>query len=86
MNKQELKTYLIESIKQIAGVSENELCIEASFSDNGIDSLDLIELIMKIETDFMISIPDEDTMEMMQNNIDDLADYLLPVIQKQTTI
>ena len=82
MNKQELKTYLIESIKQIADVSENKLCIEASFSDNGIDSFDLIELIMKIETDFMISIPDEDTMLMMQNNIDDLADYLLPVIQK----
>ena len=82
MNITELKAYLVKSIEEITGVSENEFCISASFSDNGIDSFDLIELIMKIETDFMISIPDEDTMEIMQNNIDDLANYLLPVIQK----
>ena len=42
------------------GVSESEVTNEASFTnDLGADSLDTVELIMEIEDEFGISIPDD---------------------------
>ena len=42
------------------GVSESEVTKEASFTnDLGADSLDTVELIMEIEDEFGISIPDD---------------------------
>ena len=42
-------------------VDENEVTPAASFStDLGADSLDTVELIMSFESEFGISIPDED--------------------------
>ncbi len=42
------------------GVDESEISLEASFTnDLGADSLDTVELIMELEKEFDISIPDE---------------------------
>jgi acyl carrier protein len=42
------------------GVDETEVKIEASFTnDLGADSLDTVELIMELEKEFNITIPDE---------------------------
>ncbi len=42
------------------GVEETEVTPEASFTgDLGADSLDTVELIMELEKEFEISIPDE---------------------------
>jgi acyl carrier protein len=42
------------------GVDESEVTSEASFTnDLGADSLDTVELIMELEKEFDISIPDE---------------------------
>ena len=42
------------------GVDESEVTPQASFtSDLGADSLDTVELIMELEKEFNISIPDE---------------------------
>ena len=42
------------------GVDESEVTSEASFTnDLGADSLDTVELIMKFEKEFDLSIPDE---------------------------
>ncbi|MBK6373460.1 MAG: acyl carrier protein [Saprospiraceae bacterium] len=42
------------------GVDESEVTLEASFTnDLGADSLDTVELIMELEKEFNISIPDE---------------------------
>ena len=43
------------------GVDENEVVTEASFTnDLGADSLDTVELIMELEEEFDLEIPDED--------------------------
>ena len=43
------------------GVEESEVTPEASFIDDlGADSLDTVELIMKLEEEFDIEIPDEE--------------------------
>ncbi len=42
------------------GVDENEVTPEASFTnDLGADSLDTVELIMELEKEFNIAIPDD---------------------------
>lgn len=54
-----------EAIKKIIvdqlGVEESEVTMEASFVDDlGADSLDLVELVMAMEDEFGMEIPDED--------------------------
>jgi acyl carrier protein len=60
---------LLAKIKEIVveelGVDASEVTPEASFIDDlGADSLDTVELIMKLEEEFDIEIPDEDTEKL----------------------
>lgn len=50
-----------ELISQSLGVNPAEVVDDASFIDDlGADSLDIVELVMAIEKEFGIEIPDED--------------------------
>ena len=50
-----------EIIVEQLGVEANEVTPEASFSDDlGADSLDTVELVMALEEEFDVEIPDED--------------------------
>ncbi|MGM0419362.1 MAG: acyl carrier protein [Bacillota bacterium] len=54
-------------------VDPDEVTPEASFIDDlGADSLDVVELVMALEEEFDIEIPDEDAekIETVQNAID----------------
>lgn len=56
---------ILEKIKAIIveqlGVEESEVTTEASFiEDLGADSLDIVELVMALEEEFDLVIPDED--------------------------
>ncbi|MEE8436763.1 MAG: acyl carrier protein [Candidatus Neomarinimicrobiota bacterium] len=47
------------------GVEEDKVILDASFVDDlGADSLDTVELIMQLEEEFSIEIPDEDAEKM----------------------
>ncbi len=59
-----------ERVKKIIaeqlGVEEDEVVPEASFvEDLGADSLDTIELVMALEEEFEIEIPDEDAEKIL---------------------
>jgi acyl carrier protein len=61
MKKDELDQRLTDMVVDLFGVDKNEVTKEASFEDDfGADSLDAVELIMKVETEFKIAIPDEE--------------------------
>jgi acyl carrier protein len=48
-------------VAQQLGVDKNQVTKEANFADDlGADSLDTVELVMAIEEEFSIEIPDED--------------------------
>lgn len=46
------------------GVEEEEITLETSFEDLNADSLDIVELIMALEEEFDIEIPDEDAEKL----------------------
>ncbi|HEU4684954.1 MAG TPA: acyl carrier protein [Nitrospira sp.] len=59
-----------ERVKKIIaeqlGVEEDEVTNEASFvEDLGADSLDTVELVMALEEEFGIEIPDEDAEKIL---------------------
>ena len=56
----EIESKVKEIIIEKLGVEESEVTPEASFTnDLGADSLDTVELIMEIEKEFGITIPDD---------------------------
>ena len=68
-----------EKIKKIIcdqlDVAEKDVVTEASFVDDlGADSLDQVELIMAMEEEFDISIPDEDAEKI--STVQDAIDYI----------
>ncbi|RLB07980.1 MAG: acyl carrier protein [Deltaproteobacteria bacterium] len=68
-----------EKVKKIIceqlDVDEEEVVPEASFVDDlGADSLDQVELIMAMEEEFGISIPDEDAEKIV--TVQDAIDYI----------
>ena len=70
-----LEELVSEIIVEQLGVSKEEIVPEASFIDDlGADSLDIVELVMAIEEEFGLEIPDEDA-ERMQT-IQDAITYV----------
>jgi len=59
---------IFEKIKSIVadqlGISEDEITMDTSFEDLNADSLDIVELIMSLEEEFGIEIPDEDAEKL----------------------
>lgn len=69
----EIKEKVVEIIVDKLGVDAAEVKDEASFTnDLGADSLDTVELIMELEKQFDVTIPDTDA-EMIQTVGDAVA-------------
>lgn len=71
-------TKVKDLISQSLGVSPDEIVSGASFIDDlGADSLDIVELVMLIEKEFDIEIPDEDAEKIstVQHAIDYINDH-----------
>ncbi|MDY6932647.1 MAG: acyl carrier protein [Spirochaetota bacterium] len=68
-----------EKVKMIIvdqlGIDESEITPNASFVDDlGADSLDTVELVMALEEEFDIEIPDEDAESIV--TVDDVVKYI----------
>ncbi len=73
------KDQIFDKVKAIIvdqlGVEEDEVTPEASFiEDLGADSLDIVELIMALEEEFEIEVPDEDAEKLA--NVTDVVEYI----------
>lgn len=62
-------------IAQQLGIEEAEVKPESSFiEDLGADSLDIVELVMAMEEEFSIEIPDEDAEKI--KTVQDVVNYI----------
>ena len=65
MKMEEVQSKLQEIVMDRLNAEEDQIKPEASFvEDLGADSLDIVELIMGIEEEFDIEIPDEDAEKL----------------------
>jgi len=69
----------LDKVKEVIidklGVEEDKIAPEASFVDDlGADSLDTVELIMQLEEEFGIEIPDEEAEKM--TTVKFVVDYI----------
>ncbi|MGE5551882.1 MAG: acyl carrier protein [Bacteroidota bacterium] len=70
---------VFEKVKEIIveqlGVDEEEVSTQASFVDDlGADSLDIVELVMALEEEFDLEIPDEDAEKIV--TVGDAVNYI----------
>lgn len=66
---------IVKVVSEELAISEEEITKDASFIDDlGADSLDVVELIMALEEEFDIEIPDEDAEEIA--TVSDAVDYI----------
>ena len=70
---------VLEKVKGIIveqlGVADSAVTMEASFIDDlGADSLDIVELVMALEEEFDIEIPDADAEKVV--TVGDVVDYI----------
>lgn len=66
-----VKSVIIDQLS----VEADEITLESSFVDDlGADSLDVVELIMGLETEFDIEIPDEEAEKI--STVGDAVDYI----------
>ena len=57
------------------GLGEDEISLDSNFMDDlGADSLDTVELVMNIEEEFEIEIPDNEVSEM--HTVKSMLNYL----------
>lgn len=58
---EKIRTLLAEQIN----ISQDEIKMESDIiNDLGADSLDVVEMLMAVETEFNVTVPDEIAMEM----------------------
>ena len=75
MSSEEVFDKVKEIIVEQLGVAENSVTLEASFIDDlGADSLDIVELIMALEEEFDLEIPDSDAEKVI--TVGDVVDYI----------
>ena len=83
MNQEEIFEKVKKIIVEQLGVAETSVTMEASFIDDlGADSLDIVELIMALEEEFDMEIPDEDAEKIV--TVSDVVDLSLIHISEPT--
>ena len=70
---------IFENVKRIIneqlGVNEDEISMDSNFlEDLGADSLELIDLIMALESEFDLEVPEEDIEEI--ETVGDVVSYI----------
>ena len=75
MEFEKVKNVLMEQL----GVDESVITMDSSFVDDlGADSLDIVELIMGLETEFDIEIPDDqiENLKTVGNVVDYITEHM----------
>jgi acyl carrier protein len=74
---------IFEKVKSIVvdqlGVDADEVTLETSFEDLNADSLDVVELVMALEEEFDIEIPEEDAEKI--RSIGAAVEYIKAKVQ-----
>lgn len=75
MERDEIFEKLKKVITDVLDIEEEKILFESKFlEDFGADSLDIVEMVMAIEEEFNIEIPDEDVEKVL--SVNDVINYI----------
>ena len=75
MTAADMKKRIVEIIATQLGIDQTDVTPEANVVDDlGADSLDVVELIMALEEEFNLEIPDEEAEKI--KNVQDIFTYM----------
>lgn len=75
MERDEIFEKLKKVITDVLDIEEEKISFESNFlEDFGADSLDIVEMVMAIEEEFNIEIPDEDVEKVL--SVNDVINYI----------
>ena len=81
MDREELLKKIKAIVSDKLSISEDQVTEKASFIDDlGADSLDTVELVMALEDEFSMDIPDEEAEKM--TTVGKTIDYILSKVSK----
>jgi acyl carrier protein len=76
----EIKNRIVEIIANQLGIDQDDITAEASVIDDlGADSLDVVELVMALEEEFDLEIPDEEAEKITK--VQNIFDYMANALQ-----
>jgi acyl carrier protein len=79
MNKEEILAKVKNVVAEKLNVGENQVTVDAKFvEDLGADSLDQVELIMALEDEFELKIPEEEAEQL--STVGAAVDYIVTKI------
>jgi acyl carrier protein len=80
MEREELLKKIKSIVSDKLSISEEQITEEASFIDDlGADSLDTVELVMALEDEFSMDIPDEEAEKL--TTVGKAMDYILATVK-----
>ena len=72
--KREVPEKLVELIVEQLGVAKEQVTEDATFDSFGADSLDKVELVMELEEEFEMLVPDDEAEKL--KTVGDAMDYI----------
>lgn len=79
MDNEVIRTALVEFVRGVDGVAD-EVSTTASFEELGVDSMSTMDLLVKVEKEFGVEVPD-DQLPMI-TSIQDLVDFVASAKQE----
>lgn len=79
MTRQELESKIVEIVADKLGINRNEITMDADFrKDLSADSLDVSELIMNLENEFSIRVPESEMINL--KTVGNVVDYVEKIV------
>jgi acyl carrier protein len=79
VNQEQIRAMVVEFVRGVDGVT-GQVPATASFEELGVDSMSTIDLLIKVEHEFGVEVPDEQLPMIV--NIQDLVDFVASAKQE----
>ena len=82
MNRQKIEELVLEEVNFLLRQNDNdvdqEVTLESSIRDMGLDSLDIVELLTTVEEEYQVAIPDDQIAEC--DTLSDVVDVIINLL------